>query len=554
MSVKSMSAPSRARGLLRVPAQPARPGDGEEPTVTLLPARLDTAALADAVRSRRRVLLDEAAAEQMECSRKGLQQVLDRGESVYGATTGFGPHVRYAADPDTEAQGSGLIAHLASGTGPYLAPTVVRATVLVRANSLSRGHSAVRPDVVRALLDMIDAGVVPAVPSTGSVGASGDLVPLAHVARCLTGEGRVLDLPADDVDGEEQGDLSASSRTRPAAQVLREHGLAPVRLDARDALALVNGTALSTALAALAAARARLLLERTLDTVGWLYAALGAQPQALDPRLHAVRGQQPQAGAAESISRVARALSGSSATPWSPAAAAHAGRPLQEVYSLRCAPQVLGPALALVDFATATVDAELGGTSDNPVLVQQGGRWEALHGGNFHAAASATASDLLSGALTQAAVLLERQVDVLANPATSHAPLLLARFPGRQAGLAGAQLTASALVAEMRHACQWASTMSIPTNAGNQDIVPMAPLAGRTALAQGLRLAGVLSVLALMVRQQQHLVAEGVARGCLVDAPSWLPVIAGHDLDHETHLEIGAVTAAVLNAPIKEVT
>ena len=550
MSVENMSRPLHETGLVTVPAQPTRVGDAR---AVVLPARLDASGIALAVRSRRRVLLDDAAAEQMASSRQGLQQVLDRGESVYGATTGFGPHVKYAADPDTEAQGSGLIAHLASGTGPYLSPGVVRATVLVRANALSRGHSAVRPDVVRALLDMIHTGVVPAVPSTGSVGASGDLVPLAHIARCLTGEGRFLDLSAGD-DGEVEGDVSSSSRTLPAKQVLHKHGLHPVRLDARDALALVNGTALSTALAALAAARARLLLDRTLDTVGWLYAALGAQPQALDPRLHAVRGQQPQAHAAERISRVARALSDRSATPWSPAAAEHAGRPLQEVYSLRCAPQVLGPALALIDFATSTVDAELCGTSDNPVLTQQAGRWEALHGGNFHAAASATASDLLSGALTQAAVLVERQVDVLANPATSHAPLLLARWPGRQAGLAGAQLTASALVAEMRHACQWASTMSIPTNAGNQDVVPMAPLAGRTALAQGLRFARVLSVLALMVRQQQHLVAQGVARGCLVDAPSWLPDLPGHDLDHETYLEIGAVTAAVLAAPTEELT
>lgn len=506
-----------------------------------LPARLDCAGLLALVdRPGARFVLAPQTVQRLESSRAGLERVLADGVPVYGSTTGFGPHVRYAADDDPVAQGAGLIAHLASGAGAWAEPELVRATMVVRANALAQGVSGIRPAALQALLDLLHAGLVPAVPELGSVGASGDLIPLAHVARVITGEGEVL----------AEGGTGPGTRTgtRPAAEALAGAGLAPVALDARDALALVNGTGWSTALAALAAARAGVLLERAADLTGWLYASLGARRQALDPRLHAVRGQRDQQ---QTAARIRAEADRHPRLPGFPARE-HPERPLQEVYSVRCAPQVLGPAFRLVRTATEILDDELAGVSDNPVLVEDldvTAGWVALHGGNFHAAAAGTAADLLTGALTQVAVLAERQVDVLADPATSRGPLLLASRPGAQAGLAGAQLTASALVAEIRHACQWASTMSVPTNARNQDVVPMAPLAARTALAQLDRVATVLAVLAVSLTQYQHLVGRGLADGLPADPPEWLPAGAGFDHDVETRSLIENARAHLLRMP-----
>jgi histidine ammonia-lyase/tyrosine ammonia-lyase len=482
--------------------------------------------------------LTPAVAADLGRSRSGLERILATGTPIYGATTGFGPHVRYAADGDSYVQGSGLIAHLASGAGPLLTPTVVRTVMIVRANTLARGHSGVRAETVQALLRLLDRGLVPAVPELGSVGASGDLIPLAHVARLLTGEGPALAAePFADVLG----------LMRPGAEALAAAGLSPTPLDARDALALVNGTSYSTALAALSGAGARQLLLRSGDLIGWLYSSLGARQQALDVRLHAVRAQNGQQRIAQVIrTEMSRHGPGQGMPP------EHPERPLQEVYSLRCAPQVLGPALDLIDVARGLIDDELAGVNDNPVLVEDFGveaGWSALHGGNFHAAAVASAADLITGALTQAAVLAERLIDVLMSPVTSRAPLLLATTPGAQSGLAGAQLTASAVLAEARHACAWASTMSVPTNAGNQDIVPMAPLAARTALAQVNRLATILAVLAVSIGQYQHLVGRGLADGFAVSPPAWLPASPGFDHDVETHSRIAAAQAYLLEAP-----
>ena len=476
--------------------------------------------------------LDEDRLAVLERSRAGLERILQAGTPVYGSTTGFGPHVRHPASDDPLAQGAGLIAHLASGAGQLLSPEVVRATMIVRANALAVGVSGIRAHSLQALLDVLTRGVVPAVPELGSVGASGDLIPLAHIARVLTGEGLAL--------ADEPG-AAVLGRTRPATQALAAAGLAPVPLDARDALALVNGTSYSTALTALAAARATLLVDRAADLTGWLYASLGARRQALDPRLHGVRGQR---GQQEIAARIRGQIAGRGGY------AEHSERPLQEVYSVRCAPQVLGPALHLVTSAVRLIDDELEGVSDNPILVEDDADatgWVALHGGNFHAAAAATAADLVTGALTQVAVLVERQIDVLMAPATSRAPLLLATRPGAQAGLAGAQLTASAMVAEIRHACSWASTMSVPTNAGNQDVVPMAPLAARTALAQVDRLGTVLAVLAVSLGQYQHLVGRGLADGLPADPPTWLHPVDGFDTDVETHSRIETARRQVLD-------
>jgi len=523
---------------ITLPAQtaPRRP-PGPRAEVVELPAVLDCSQVSAAVEGDSPALVElrDGASVHLATSRDGLERILATGAPVYGSTTGFGPHVLYAAAEDPYSHGSGLIAHLASGAGSLLPPPVVRAMMLVRANALAQGHSGVRPQTLAAYLAVLNRGLVPAVPELGSVGASGDLIPLAHVARLLTGEGSALAAGPH---------AHLLGQTRPAREALASVGLEPTALDARDALSLVNGTSYSTALAALAVVRARRLTERAADLTGWLYASLGARLQALDPRLHAVRRQRGQQRAAALIRTAASASSGGHNPE-------HPRRSLQEVYSLRCAPQVLGPSLDLVEFAAGLVDDELAGVNDNPVLSPDEDApagWVALHGGNFHAAAVATAADTLTGALTQVAVLAERHIDVLASPQTSRGPLLLATRPGAQAGLAGAQLTASAILAEIRHACAWASTMSVPTNAGNQDIVPMAPLAARTALSQADRLTTILAVLAVALGQYQHLVAGGLADGFAAAKPAWLSTVAGFDCDVETHSLIAAARTDLLAA------
>ena len=448
----------------------------------------------------------------LRAARTALDQVRDAGEPVYGVTTGFGPLHEYAADDAGPTDhGQGLLAHLATGTGALADPAIVRAMMIARLQALVQGHSAIRPSTVSSLLDLLGANVVPAVPEIGSLGASGDLTPLAHVARACTGRGRVLGDDGAPVD---------------ADRALEQAGLAPVSLDARDALALVNGTSFMTGTAALAVARGRRLLERAEALTGWAYRLLGCSLEALDPRLHDARGHEGQIDSAAAIRE--------EATRHGPAERAE--RPMQEVYSLRCAPQVLGAARDQLAHARALLETELNGVNDNPVIDPDAPA--ALHGGNFQGQQVAFAADALNEALTQVGVLAERQLDVLlSSDQNGGAPPLLAWDPGPTSGLAGAQLTATALVAELRQNAQMAATSSIPTNDDNQDVVSMGALAARTAHEQTDHLAPILAVLGMALAQLTHLRAKDRAEGPAPAPPDWMPafepVIEDRALRHE---------------------
>ena len=445
-----------------------------------------------------RLVLTDAATTALERARAALDDIRASGAPVYGVTTGFGPLHKYAADADTPAaHGRGLLDHLATGSGEWLDATVVRALMISRLQSLAQGHSAIRPSTVEAVAAVVEANVIPAVPAVGSVGASGDLTPLAHVARACTGDGQVL--------GED-------GTPQPAAPVLDRAGVAPVSLDARDALALVNGTDFMTAAAALAVARGRRLLERAEALTGWAYRLLGCSLEPLDPRLHEARGHDGQAESAAAIR--------AEATRDGPHERDE--RPLQEVYSLRCAPQVLGAARDQLDYVRGVVETELNGVTDNPVIDPNAPA--ALHGGNFQGQQVAFAADALNEALTQVGVLAERQLDLLLTPdQTDGAPPLLAWDPGPTSGLAGAQLTATALVAELRQHAQMAGTSSIPTNGDNQDVVSMGALAARTAYEQTDRLAPILAVFGMALAQLTHLRDAGRADGPAPTPPDWMP-------------------------------
>lgn len=461
----------------------------------------------------------DAASEALRSACDALDALRDDDVPIYGVTTGFGPLVDYAsADPDGSSHAEGLLAHLATGSGRWASPPVVRATIAARLQSLAQGHSALDPTVFDALAGLLDAPWVPAVPEIGSLGASGDLTPLAHVARVLTGSGRVVH--PDGSVGPADSALDAIHQT-------------PLALSGRDALALVNGTAFMTAYAALAVARAERLVHRAEQLTGWAYRLLGCPLQALDARLHNARGHTGQVDSARAI-RDAATRDGTAASD---------ARPLQEVYSLRCAPQILGAVRDQLDYVRRITVSELNGVNDNPVIVSDDTGPAALHGGNFQGQQIAFAADALNAALTQVGVLAERQVDVLLTPSQNGgAPPLLAWRPGETSGLAGAQLTATALVAEMRHATTPSATASIPTNQDNQDVVSMGALAARAAYGQTDPLASILAVLGMALAQLTHLREAGRAEGASPPSPpDWMPPVEAIVEDRALHDEIDAL-------------
>ncbi|MDX2147402.1 MAG: aromatic amino acid ammonia-lyase [Planctomycetota bacterium] len=503
-----------------------------------------------------RASLTDAAREAMDASRATLLRAHARGEAIYGLTTGFGPLVTFAADASGCEQGAGLIAHLGSGFGPAAPDAIVRATMILRAHAIGLGCSGVEPRIAERLLSLLSAGLVPVVPEIGSVGASGDLTPLSFIARALMGQGTVrvyspskanthphpekdaapvdgaaLDLPAK--PNEDQGH---NPREVPAGEALSAAGVQPEPLSGRDALALVNGTSFMTAYAAHALSRGERLITRAEALTGWIYSTLSARGQALHPRLHAARGHEGQSESAASIAREARSLS------W----IEDPTRPLQEVYSVRCAPQVLGACRDQLRHARLLIETEINGVNDNPVIDIAGDA--VLHGGNFQGQQVAFAGDVINQALVQVAVLAERQLDVLLNPdLNGDAPPLLAWTPGATSGLAGAQLTATALVAEMRHAATPVAISSIPTNGRNQDIVSMGTLAARSALAQTERLAGVLAVLALGLAQLNAMRRLERAPGKPAPSPSWMPQFRAIMKDRPLVHEIRELAATLMS-------
>lgn len=462
-----------------------------------------------------------AMAQSAEC----LQIAHLRGDPIYGLTTGFGPFVQFDADQSAVAQGSGLISHLAAGYGKPAAPNVVRAAMILRAHTLAQGCSGVDPAAANALLSLIRAGIVPAVPEIGSVGASGDLIPLSHIARVITGEGEALD-PTRDGD------------TIPAADALASASLSPLALTGRDALAIVNGTSFMAAYAALAVAAAQRLIEHAESLSGWISRQLGARAQALDPRLHLARGHDNQSLSARRIAAEANAFGPYEDT----------SRPLQEVYSIRCAPQFLGACRDNLDHARRLVEREINGVSDNPVVCSAANPDDIaiLHGGNFQGQQIAFAADALNAALVQTAILAERQLDVLCNPEFTGATLLLASNPGATSGFAGAQITATSIIAEMRLHGGPVATSSIPTNGRNQDVVSMGTTAARTALEQTERCAAVLAITAMATAQLNDLRARGRCPGRTTPTPRWMAEFKPLTSDRSLRSDITRIAAHII--------
>jgi histidine ammonia-lyase len=429
------------------------------------------------------VELTPAAVARMDASRAVVEGART-GRPRYGISTGFGGLATVVIPEDQRAALQvALIRSHAAGMGPAVEPEVVRAMTFLRARTLAMGVSGARAEVAQGLLDLLNARITPLVPEHGSLGASGDLAPLAHVALALLGEGQVV---ADSrPGGAEPGGEGGGRRTLPAAEALHGAGLAPLVLSEKEGLALTNGTDGMLGMLCLAAHDALHLL-RTADVVAALTVeGLLATDRAYTPDLQALR---PHPGQARSAANLVALLAGS------PIVASHREDDprVQDAYSIRCTPQVHGAARDTLDFVTAVAERELAAAIDNPMVLPDG-RIESC--GNFHGAPLGYAADFLAIALADAGAIAERRIDRMLDPGRSHGlPPFLAANPGVDSGLMIAHYTAAAVSTENRRLAAPASVDSLPTSALQEDHVSMGWSAARKLRRVVANLARILAV------------------------------------------------------------
>jgi histidine ammonia-lyase len=425
--------------------------------------------LADVALRRARVALAPAARRAMSASRRTVENAVRRKDRVYGITTGFGLFADVAIPPERlqELQ-QNLVRSHAAGIGDPLSDEAVRAMIVLRANALASGRSGVRVSTVERLLEMLAADVLPIVPEKGSVGASGDLAPLAHLALGLTGEGLVR----------------RRGRTVAAARALRDAGIDPVTLEAKEGLALINGVQMSVAVGGLALIRA-VRLSRIADLAGAasVDAARGSDA-AFDARVIEAR---PHPGAIASARNLRDLLAGSAIRE------SHRGcGKVQDNYALRCMPQVHGAARDAFDHAREVLEREMNSATDNPLVFAE--RGDVVSGGNFHGAPVGFVLDYAAIAAADLASISERRTEKLVNPALSDLPAFLVEEGGLHSGLMMAQVAAAALVSECKALAHPASVDSIPTSAAKEDHVSMSSIAARKLAAIVENLAIVLSI------------------------------------------------------------
>ncbi|MET9888297.1 aromatic amino acid ammonia-lyase [Streptomyces sp. NPDC006430] len=452
----------------------SRPADSQQ-HITLDGHRLtldDVRATATGT-DRRTIALSEEARTRMAASVRAKEELIASGAALYGVTTGFGDSSdRQISAAKTEALQRNLLRFLRVGVGPYAAADVVRATMLIRANCSARGNSAIREEPVALLLDLLRTDLLPRIPERGSVGASGDLAPLSYLAAALTGEGTLLH----------------KDRELPAAEALRMHGLKPVRLQAKEALALVNGTSFMAAYAALAHAEAR-ELARAAELCTALTAELRCGPaEQFAPFPH---DHKPHPGQANSAARIHGLLTGSRLTaPPVSADTSHSGyveldRHIQDPYSIRCAPHVIGVLHDTLEWTGRWLTIEINSSNDNPLF--DADTTTVHNSGNFYGGHVAHAAQALTSAVASVADLLDRQLQLLVDDRYSHglpanlAPLGGPDEAGLHHGFKGAQIAASALTAEALHLSMPAGSFSRSTESHNQDKVSMGTIAARHA-------------------------------------------------------------------------
>ncbi len=413
--------------------------------------------------------LDGASMQRIANAAASVDRIVAGGETVYGVNTGFGllANTRIPDDRLAELQTNLILSHSA-GLGDPLPRHVTRLMIVLKLLGLGRGHSGVRPLVIEALQALLDRDAMPVIPAQGSVGASGDLAPLAHLIAALMGHGSI------DVAGE----------TMSAKDGLDRLGMEPLQLGPKEGLALINGTQASTALALDALFAGERVFAAAIAAGALSVDALKGSIKPFDPRLSELRGQPGQIRVAAALRDL---LDGSTIVP----SHARCGK-VQDPYSFRCQPQVMGAALDLLDNAAKTLTIEAGAVTDNPILFPD--EDTAISGGNFHAQPVAFAADTIAMALCEVGSLSERRVGILIDPKMSGLPPFLTEDSGVNSGLMIPQVTAAALVSENKSLAFPASVDSIPTSAGQEDHVSMAPIAARKAGQVARNAAGVIAV------------------------------------------------------------
>lgn len=401
-----------------------------------------------------RPVLSEVAHARMQASADVMAQLHREGRKTYGVTTSVGASVTTAVPPELSATLSlNLLRMHGCGTGRILSAAEGAAVLCVRLSTLAVGRSGVRPVVAERLVQLLEHGLVPVIPSEGSVGASGDLTPMSYVAAVLAGEREVW----------RRGEIV------PTAQALAEAGIAPIELGPKEALSMMNGTSVATAIAALATVRAERLARWSSVLTAMLSQAVGGNPEHFDAAIHAAR---PHGGQVEVAAWVRDALGDARLRP----------DHLQDRYSIRCVPHVVGVLVDALTWSRQWLETELNGVSDNPVVDVE--RGVALHGGNFYGGHVAFACDALKTAVANVACLADRQLNLVCNPAENHGlPPNLAGVEGEEActhnGFKAVTIATSALAAEALKLTMPASAFSRSTEVHNQDKVPMATIAAR---------------------------------------------------------------------------
>lgn len=405
--------------------------------------------------------LAPAARGRMNASRAVIERLTETESTVYGVNTGFGKmaSTRISHDEIRHLQ-LNLVRSHACGVGPPLGEPATRAMLALRANAIAKGFSGVRPLVAETLLEMLNRGVHPVVPSQGSVGASGDLAPLAHLAQAAIGEGEAI----------------SQGRRMPGAEALRNAGIAPLVLGAKEGLALLNGTQAMLSLLTLALREAENAVETADVATALSLDALRGSPSAYDPRIAQVRPHPGQTVTARNIERLNRGseIRESHRSPTNDPR-------VQDPYSLRCAPQVHGAVRDALAHIRTTLTIEMNSATDNPLVFAGSGAdsGEVISGGNFHGQSLAMAADQMAIAITTLGGISERRIEQMTNPQTSQLPAFLVREAGLNSGFMILQVTAAALASEMKTLAVPHSVDSIPTSANQEDYVSMGMGAAR---------------------------------------------------------------------------
>lgn len=424
-----------------------------------------------------RVDLAEEARQRIAAARGVVDHILTSGQVVYGVNTGFGKlaEVRIPPDQLSRLQLNLLRSH-SCGVGEPFSEPVVRAMLLLRANVLATGHAGCRVELVERVVDLLNAGVHPVVPCRGSVGASGDLAPLAHLALPVVGEGEAL----------------YRGERLPGGEALQRAGLEPIVLEAKEGLALINGTQTSAAVAGMALVEVQRLLDAADVVCSLTLEAVAGTDAAFDPAVHEARPHPGQLACAANLARL---------TEGSAIRESHrdCGR-VQDAYSLRCSPQVHGAARDAFEHVRRVLEIELNSATDNPMVFTDG---RLVSGGNFHGAPIAVVFDYLAAALTDLASISERRQARLVDAALSGLPAFLSPEPGLNSGFMMVQVAAAALVSECKTLAHPASVDSIPTSAGQEDHVSMSTWSAR-------KMASIVDLLRQVLGMEYLTAAQGV--------------------------------------------